>query len=609
MKFLNPWGFLFGLSIPGIIILYLLKQQHQDVIISSTFLWDKTIENAQASVPWQKLRRNILLFIQILALALFTIGLSQPILVGKGHGEDYIIILDSSASMQATDIKPSRFEKAIDDIEKLIDGMLPHQSMTLIEGAGQSKILANQTSDKSTLKARLGQVKATNEVSNINEAFSLVQGIIGEETNAQVYLYTDNNHIQDDMGDISYNTMIYNNHGQNRAVQSVTYSYDSDNPVVLSTIVNHGNLVTLSVECLVDDRLVDVKEIDIAEEEMANIYWDNIPKDGQRVEINIIDEDDLMVDNRGWVVINPPSTNKILMVTSRNTFLEKAIAIRRDVQLDKTTFEQAQDIEGYNLYIYDGYLPSEIPTDGSIILINPKGRGDIINIGETFNPGAVKVSSQSSYSELINYVQAEDFHIAEANTLEIPNWAESVLDDGQHPIMLAGQRESQRIVVLPFDIHNSDLPLKADFPILIQNIMEWMLPQVVDDNMGNFAGNEVNINPLPHAQKVVVTSPAGIAENIAPPYPVPPFRETQEVGIYKVEQSMVKDKKIEGYFTIQIETDKESDLSLVQYSDTGAEMQEDSRTNPDMGKNIWHYFIWAVLILILIEWWVYQRGY
>ena len=31
-------------------------------------------------------------------------------------------------------------------------------------------------------------------------------------------------------------------------------------------------------------------------------------------------------------------------------------------------------------------------------------------------------------------------------------------------------------VVLGFDLHDTNLPLKYDFPVLIQNILDWLLP-------------------------------------------------------------------------------------------------------------------------------------
>ena len=37
------------------------------------------------------------------------------------------------------------------------------------------------------------------------------------------------------------------------------------------------------------------------------------------------------------------------------------------------------------------------------------------------------------------------------------------------------------MAVLGFDLHNSNLPLKYDFPVLIQNILDWMLPAETSD--------------------------------------------------------------------------------------------------------------------------------
>ncbi|HZJ57005.1 MAG TPA: VWA domain-containing protein [Clostridia bacterium] len=609
MKFLNPWGFLFFISIPGIIILYLLKQQNQEMMVSSTFLWERTMQNLQASVPWQRLRANILLILQLMALVLFSLGISQPFLYSREEKDDYIIILDSSASMQATDIKPSRFQRAKSDIEKLIDGMLPHQRMTLVEASDRARILANQVSDKATLKAKLGQIKETNGFANMVEAFEFVRALAKEEPNSGIYLYSDQYHKAGDNEDNPYNTIIYNDNGQNRAVQSVTYSYDSNTPIILSAITNYGSDSMVSVECLADGRLIDVKEVSLSEGETKNIYWDNIPTKAQRIEIHILDEDDLMADNRAWAILSPPSVNRVLLVTTRNTFLEKAIGLRGDLELDKTTLDGARDIGGYDLYVYDGYTPPELPEDGSVILFNPVGTGDILNIGDIFNPGAIRLNSRTSYRDLVNYITPEDFHIAEARILEKPPWAEMVLEDEkQRPIMMVGQLENQRIAIFPFEIHKSDLPLKSDFPILMQNLLGWMLPQIVDYDAERFAGDEVEINPFPHAQKVTVENPYGLTMDVGPPFPIPPFSETQEVGVYKVRQR-IDEKDIEGYFTVHIPTLKESDLRLIDQPSTETKIQTDDRLRLSTGKSVWHYFIWAVLILILAEWWVYQRGY
>ena len=82
-------------------------------LVSSTLLWQKFLAETQASAPFQKLRHNWLLMLQILLLLLAVFALSRPYFTGTSKSSRLrVLILDASASMQATDVKPSRFEKA-----------------------------------------------------------------------------------------------------------------------------------------------------------------------------------------------------------------------------------------------------------------------------------------------------------------------------------------------------------------------------------------------------------------------------------------------------------------------------------------------------------------
>ena len=65
MRFLNPLGFLALLGIPVIILLYLLKQKYKEQEVSSLFLWKKAQMQSLAQEPWQKLKKNILMFFAV----------------------------------------------------------------------------------------------------------------------------------------------------------------------------------------------------------------------------------------------------------------------------------------------------------------------------------------------------------------------------------------------------------------------------------------------------------------------------------------------------------------------------------------------------------------
>src|SRR5258708_23678087 len=113
MKFLAPLAFAFAATIPVVIVFYLLKRKRVVRLVSSTVLWQKFLAETQASAPFQKLRKNWLLILQIILLTLAVLALTRPYFAAKAKpAQMRVVILDNSASMQATDETPSPFQKA-----------------------------------------------------------------------------------------------------------------------------------------------------------------------------------------------------------------------------------------------------------------------------------------------------------------------------------------------------------------------------------------------------------------------------------------------------------------------------------------------------------------
>ena len=91
MKFLYLWPLVFLIVVPVIIIMYMLKQRAKDQPFSSIFLWHELYANHEADTPWEKLKKNILLFLQLLALLLLILALCSPYLLSGGKQAENVI--------------------------------------------------------------------------------------------------------------------------------------------------------------------------------------------------------------------------------------------------------------------------------------------------------------------------------------------------------------------------------------------------------------------------------------------------------------------------------------------------------------------------------------
>lgn len=179
-----------SIAVPTLVILYFLKLRRRDLEISTTLLWKKAIQDLQANAPFQKLRRNILLLLQLIALAAALIAIAQPRLKGDSPvGSRHVIMIDRSASMSARDEKDekgkqvTRLDKAKEEAIKLVDSLRDpglfdktsgDQAM-LIVFDNTAKAVQTFTPDKDVLKDAIRAITPTDAPTLVDEAFRLAR--------------------------------------------------------------------------------------------------------------------------------------------------------------------------------------------------------------------------------------------------------------------------------------------------------------------------------------------------------------------------------------------------------------------------------------------------
>lgn len=188
MMFITPLlaGIAAAITIPTLIILYFLKLRRRTVDVSTTLLWKKAVQDLQANAPFQKLRRNILLFLQLLALGAALFGLAQPEFADDADvGLKRVILIDRSASMRASDAPDgkTRLEFAKEQAADLVES-LREASFLRAGKADEAMVIAFDTTaevrqtfttDKAALRRAIEAIEPTDAPSSLAEAMRLAR--------------------------------------------------------------------------------------------------------------------------------------------------------------------------------------------------------------------------------------------------------------------------------------------------------------------------------------------------------------------------------------------------------------------------------------------------
>src|SRR2546421_6578023 len=192
MRFLAPAAFAFAATIPVVIVFYLLKRKRVIRLVPSTLVWQKFLAETQASAPFQRLRKNWLLILQLILLPLAVLALTRPFFATKSKPAQLrVIVLDTSASMQATDESPSRFEKARAEALKWVDSLANNDQMVVLQAGANTEVKQSATSEKAALRRALQTCAPSDSPTRLIPALKMAESLVRDQRGAEIHLFSD----------------------------------------------------------------------------------------------------------------------------------------------------------------------------------------------------------------------------------------------------------------------------------------------------------------------------------------------------------------------------------------------------------------------------------
>lgn len=615
MSFLTPFFLLLGLLAVPIIILYMLRLRRREVLVSSTLLWQKLLRDREANAPWQKLRRNILLILQLLILAALVLALARPFLpVPSVVNSSMVVLLDGSASMLATDVAPNRFVAAKAEVERLIGDLSGGNQMTLIKVGLVPEVLIAAAADKTALREALAGAEAETAVADWSAALALAAGAAQGFREARIVIVSDGG-LPPDLPPLPV-APIYlpiGSSGENLAITALATRGTETAVQLFASVANLGIIdrqALLSIS--VDGLLYDARRLQIPAGSSASTTWE-LPQSAGVIAAHLSENegDYLAVDDRAWAVHEGGISNRVLLVTPGNLFLEQVYTVLPGVSAFKTTPDTELEAD-FDLYVFDGAsLPDPLPA-ANLLIINPPFSGatasspnDLYAVTGVFSD---TVAVRLADSPLLAYVDWRNVRIRQARQVST-SWAQPIVQAEGGPLLLIGERGGYRIAIITFDLRDSDLPLQIAFPILMANITDWLSPgRAFQTSASLRPGDPVPLAPGAGATAVSVQKPngeiwralAGEGELI--------FTETGEPGLYTVLLRESSGDRPAGTFAVNLFSLAESDITpqtAVRIGQTTVE----TAVAADVGqRELWPWLAALAIIILIAEWWVHHRG-
>jgi len=611
MHFLAPLAFAFAAAIPVVIAFYLLKRKRVVKLVSSTLLWQKFLAETQASAPFQKLRKNWLLILQILLLTLIVFALARPYFATKAMPAQLrVVILDASASMQATDETPSRFEKARTEALKWVDSLAGNDQMVILQAGANTEVKQSASTQKAALRRALQACVCSDGPTRLVPALKMAESLVRDldpKTNPEIHLFSDGAVPELNEFENKALPLVFHRVGKDANNLGITALDVRSNPedgrqrAVYASVANFStNSQQTDLELLLDDRLLETRPITIpAGETSPQVFLAAQPRDGVFT-VHLTVKDDLPVDNQASIVSLLPKPVKVLLVSQGNRLLERALRAAPNVELAATT-DLTDSAAGFDFVVLDDVTPTVWPK-GNVLAIHVVNTNWFQGVTRVEAPAIV---DWKSAHPLLRYAGFDNVQVMQSLTARTPTWAATLVEAPQAPLIFAGELGRQRIIWIGFDTLESNWPLRVSYPIFIANAVDWLNP--ANSRSGQLlvkSGDPFRLALTEPTTSAQVTLPGGTAKPLTldPNASELVFGDTLKQGTYRLRLGTN-----DTVFCVNLLDMAESNIKPHEAMQLGKYTKVTATTRQRANMELWRTIATLGLLVLLVEWWYYHR--
>ncbi len=539
---------------------YIIKMRRRRFEVPFSRLWQRVLEQRDASALWKQLKRllSLLLILFIIAIMLFA-ALDPTLGVTDRKARSVVVLFDASASMKAMDGNDkgdqSRLDAAKARARRLIDGMGGGDVAMIMKVDGQATPMSRFSGDAPMLDKTIDGIAASDTPADLTRALGAAADALRDRPNPLIVLVSDGAFPEQQLSLVRWSPppapgttaapapAATTGTGPTWATKNLAavdlsgidvrylpVGRRSDNVGIIAFNVRRYIANKAAYEVYIEvqnfgqepahrqltlfngDTAVDVRRIDLAPGQRVHQIYAKLPAsadDKLRASLRPVDgpggSDPFALDDQAFALLPARKKQKVLVVGTPNLYLEGALLVYENIDLVGRV--SAEDYaarpaiaDGLDVVVFDDVTPDVVPPPPtSLLYFHPSGPASPIAVrGEAAAPHITEVDEGHP---VMRWVTLSDVFMdrSDAFAPDATRGESALAFSVRDPIIAAKRDGKRKILAVGFSLPAQGRDSATDLP------MRVAFPMLLVNTLDWFAGDQTDL---------LTTYPTGTRERV-----------------------------------------------------------------------------------------------
>lgn len=604
----------------AVFVLYLLKLRRRQVEVPFVLLWQEVLAEKQTTRLFSMLKRLLSLLIALAIVLALAMALGDPRFAGaRDEGSTRVVLIDASASMQATDVQPSRLARARETVERMIDSVGGDDRMLIAQMDATSVPLTPLTDDPRALRDGLARLEETDVAADLSRGLRFALDVLRDQPHPEIVVVSDG--VLGAAGEVEARAREagvdlrfarVGRGGRNVAITAFAvrrYPLDKSRSEVLVELFNPGEREeTVELTLLGDGQEIDVQRLRVDGGERLRRFFENVSGADRTLEarLRLADgtHDDQPADDRAYARLPERRRARVQAVSDGNLYLQAALLLDEYLEVVEVAPAAYPAAGRFDVTIFDGWVPPAPPETDAIYLYPVPREGGAAPFevtGTVRRPFFERVEREHP---IVRWTALRDVNIAESLQVRLQEGDHVVGGTGADPLLVTGRRADRRFVALLFDVRRSDLPLRVAWPLLLLSSVDSFVEEDAR-YLSSYRTGEPWSVPVPAGHDHATLVAPGGREREVPIVDGRALATGLRAGFYALRTGEQQDVFAANLGPSDESTMQPADRLSIGGRDAPAPEVRAAVVRADL----WAYLVLGVLVALALEWLTYHRRY